>query len=124
MPALNWRVVGGHSRGHGDCHQAKHTKHNRVKEMFNPQASFSVQSFPLKSIEQPSKGLSSSSTVQNSQNSQNSYQYALAGPSSTKSTPSLASPDGLNANLVAYPKDRDEEELQVVQQTAAGCVEN
>jgi hypothetical protein len=94
------------------------------RKMLNPQGSFFVQSFPLKSVEQSSKNLSSSSSAHDSQNPASSYQSAVAGPSSTKFTSSLTSPDGPIANLAAYPKDRSEEELQVIQQTAAGCVEN
>ncbi|KAI9569621.1 hypothetical protein HD554DRAFT_2204384 [Boletus coccyginus] len=87
--------------------------------MFNPQGSFSVQSFPLKPVEQSSKALSWSSGVHGSQNPIGSYQSAVAGPSSTKST-TPTSPDGPIANLAVYRKDRSEEELQVIQQTAAG----
>ena len=92
--------------------------------MLNAQGSFFVQSFPLKPVEQSSQTLSSSSSTYDLQNPTSSYQSAVAGPSSSKFTSSPTSPDGPIANLAAYPKDRSEEEFQVIQQTAAGCVED
>lgn len=115
MPALK-----GRSRGHGDCHHAKHTKHNKVKKMSSPQSSFSVQCFPLKPDHLSPDSPSSSFPLHSQQIPPNSYPSALAGPSSTKST----FPDGSSVNLTSCPKDRSDEELQITQQTAAGCVES
>ncbi|KAF9227394.1 hypothetical protein BS17DRAFT_775410 [Gyrodon lividus] len=90
--------------------------------MFN-QGSFSVQSFPSKPVEQSSQGIFWSSNDPQSRNLFNSSQSAVAGPSTSpisKGTPSVISPDGPFANLAACARDRTEEELQVIQQTAAG----
>ncbi|KIJ61320.1 hypothetical protein HYDPIDRAFT_116082 [Hydnomerulius pinastri MD-312] len=91
--------------------------------MFSPQDSFSVHSFPLKPVEQSSQGASWSSNDALSRNLPNSPQSAVAGPSTSpvsQATPSLTSPEGSVVNFAAYPKNRTDEELQVIQQTAAG----
>lgn len=114
LPALK-----GRSRGHGDCH----TNTTESRKMSNPQGSFFVQSFPLKPVQFPAKSPSSLSIAHDPQNPVSSCQSATAGPSSTKSTPSATSPDGLTTNIATYSKERSEEELQIIQQTTAGCVQ-
>ncbi|KAG9316571.1 hypothetical protein JVU11DRAFT_2624 [Chiua virens] len=76
--------------------------------MFNQQASFSVQNFPLK---RDQHDLSWSSSIQASQSPPDPPHSAL--PSFTTST----SPQAPLANLA---KDRSEQELQLTQQTAGG----
>ncbi|KIL00698.1 hypothetical protein PAXRUDRAFT_821383 [Paxillus rubicundulus Ve08.2h10] len=90
--------------------------------MFNPQSSFSVQSFPLKPVEHPSQDVSWSSSDPHSQHLSNFSWSAVAGPSTSPAAKGTSStvPDGPLANLAACARSRTDEELQLIQQTAAG----
>ncbi|KAH7888746.1 hypothetical protein F5I97DRAFT_744870 [Phlebopus sp. FC_14] len=91
--------------------------------MSNAQGSFSVHSFPLKPVEQPSGDSSSSSNEYSSQNVVDRSLSSAAGPSNSpvsQPTPIPSSGSASVPNTTTYAQTGSPEELQTIQHTAAG----
>jgi len=111
------------SRGHEDCHKAKHHKHNKVKKMLNVQSSFSAHSFSLKPVEESSNAATWSSNDPSPQSfSSSSLQDPVAELSSLHTPIVNGSTSNPASGLISYPNNRTAEDLHIIRETAEGYV--
>lgn len=107
------------SRGHGDCHKAKHHKHDKVKEMLNAPSSSSS----LKPVEDSSNAATSSPNDTSPQSfSSSSSQDLVAGLSSLHIPIVNGSTSNAASGLLSYLNNRTAEDMCIIKETAEGYV--